>query len=57
MLTGALAFAALFLPVSAAGAQQAAIARHVTIREHADRHSGVVTYATPGEAISLLDGG
>jgi competence protein ComEC len=57
MLTGALAFAALFLPVSAAGAQQAVIARHVTIREHADRHSGVVTYAAPGEAISLLDGG
>ena len=57
MLTGALAFAAFFLPVSAAGAQQAVIARHVTIREQADRHSGVVTYATPGEAISLLDGG
>lgn len=57
VLMGTLAFAAAFLPVSAAVAQQAVIERHVTVREHADRHSGIVTYATPGEAILLLDDG
>jgi competence protein ComEC len=52
-----LGLAAAFLPWSAAAAQQAIIERHVTVREQADRHSGIVTYAAPGDAISLLDGG
>jgi competence protein ComEC len=51
------ALAATILPLSAAAAQQAVIERHVTVREQADRHSGIVTYAAPGDAISLLDGG
>lgn len=49
--------ATALLPVSAAYAQQAVVERHVTVRQQADRHSDPVTYATPGEAVTLLDAG
>lgn len=48
---------AAIVPSSAASAQQAVVGRNVTVREQANRHSGVVTYAVPGESVSLLDGG
>lgn len=45
------------LGASSARAQQALVERHVTVREQANRHSDPVAYATPGEAITLLDAG
>jgi competence protein ComEC len=51
------AFAAIILPLSSASAQQAVIERHVTVRQQPDRNSSIVSYGTPGEAITLLDSG
>lgn len=57
LLAAALALLAALCPWSPALAQQALVARDVTVREQADRRSPAVAYATPGQPLSLLDDG